>query len=123
MHAPADYAENWIPQHIRIRPGLNGPSDDGLRLRYTKNGIVDHVSIGNAIDEAIEIRTPNNITVQNTIIAETPGHAFYGGVLMNYSNPAYGFELNNVSLHHNIFNRIEAGCPKARSRWPPRVRR
>jgi hypothetical protein len=31
---------------------------------------------------------------------------------MNYSNPANGFELNNVSLHHNIFNRIEGRLPE-----------
>ena len=98
---------------MRIRPGANGASDDGLRLRYTRNAIVDHVSIGNATDEAVEISYSNNITVQNSIIAETlGGHSFYGGVLMNYSNPANGFELNNVALHHNIFNRIEGRLPE-----------
>jgi VCBS repeat-containing protein len=113
VRAPADFAENWILQHIRIRPGANGPSDDGLRLRYTRNGIVDHVSIGNATDEAVEISYSNNITVQNTIIAETVGgHSFYGGVLMNYSNPAHGFGLDNIALHHNVFNRIEGRLPE-----------
>jgi len=113
VHAPADFAENWIMQHIRIRPGLTAPGDDGLRLRYTRNAIVDHISIGNAIDEAIEISYSHDITVQNTIIAETVGsHSFYGGVLMNYSNPAYGFGLDNISLHHNVFNRIEGRLPE-----------
>lgn len=113
VQAPAGYAENWILQHIRIRPGAGGPSDDGLRIRYTRNAIVDHVSIGNANDEAIEISYSHDITVQNTLIAETVGgHSFYGGVLMNYSNPAYGFTLDNVSLHHNVFNRIEGRLPE-----------
>ena len=113
VQPPADFAENWILQHIRIRPGANGPSDDGLRLRYTRNGIVDHVSIGNATDEAVEISYSNNITVQNSIIAETVGgHSFYGGVLMNYSNPANGFGLDNIALHHNVFNRIEGRLPE-----------
>ena len=113
VQAPADFAENWILQHIRIRPGATGTADDGLRLRYTRNAIVDHVSIGNAIDEAIEISYSNNITVQNTILAETVGsHSFYGGILMNYSNPAHGFGLDNVSLHHNVFNRIEGRLPE-----------
>jgi VCBS repeat-containing protein len=113
VQAPADFAENWILQHIRIRPGLDGPSDDGLRLRYTRNAIVDHVSIGNATDEAIEISYSRDITVQNTLIAETVGgHSFYGGVLINYSNPAHGFGLDNVSLHHNVFNRIEGRLPE-----------
>ena len=113
VQAPGDFAENWILQHIRIRPVSELFSDDGLRLRYTRNAIVDHVSIGNALDEAIEISYSNNITVQNTIIAETiGGHSFYGGVLMNYSNPANGFGLDNISLHHNIFNRIEGRLPE-----------
>lgn len=113
VRAPSDFAENWIMQHIRIRPGQGAYSDDGLRLRYTRNAIVDHVSIGNATDEAIEISYSNNITVQNTVIAETiGGHSQYGGVLMNYSNPAHGFGLDNVSLHHNIFNRIEGRLPE-----------
>jgi len=115
VQAPADFAENWILQHIRIRPGAEGasPSDDGLRIRYTRNAIVDHVSIGNANDEAIEISYSNNITVQNTLLAETVGsHSFYGGILLNYSNPAYGFGLDNVSLHHNVFNRIEGRLPE-----------
>ena len=113
VRAPDDFAENWILQHIRIRPGLDGRSDDGLRLRYTRNAIVDHVSIGNATDEAVEISYSNNVTIQNSIIAETlGGHSFYGGVLMNYSNPAHGFGLDNVSLHHNIFDRIEGRLPE-----------
>ena len=113
VQAPADFAENWILQHIRIRPGADGPSDDGLRIRYTRNAIVDHVSIGNATDEAIEISYSHDITVQNTLIAETVGgHSLWGGILMNYSNPAYGFGLDNVSLHHNVFNRIEGRLPE-----------
>lgn len=113
VRAPVDFAENWILQHIRIRPVSDSVSDDGLRIRYTRNAIVDHVSIGNALDEAIEISYSHDITVQNTIIAETVGgHSFYGGVLMNYSNPAYGFALDDVSLHHNIFNRIEGRLPE-----------
>ena len=110
---PTSFSENWILQHIRVRPGTDPYSDDGLRLRYTRNVVVDHVSVGNATDEAIEISYSNNITVQNTLIAETlGGHAQYGGVLMNYSNPAYGFQLDNVSLHHNVFNRIWGRLPE-----------
>ena len=113
VQPPADHAENWILQHVRLRPGLDGPSDDGLRIRYTRNAIVDHVSIGNATDEAIEISYSHDITVQNTVIAETVGgHSFYGGVLLNYSNPANGFGLDNVSLHHDVFNRIEGRLPE-----------
>ena len=48
------------------------------------------------------------------MLAETlGGHSFYGGMLMNYSNPAHGFALDNLSIHHNIFNRIEGRLPEA----------
>ncbi|OSO93007.1 hypothetical protein B7O87_05990 [Cylindrospermopsis raciborskii CENA303] len=114
IRAPSDYAENWILQHVRIRPGLNGPSDDGLRLRYTRRAMVDHVSVGNATDEAVEISYSNNITIQNSILAETlGGHSFYGGMLINYSNPTHGFGLDNLSIHHNLFVRIEGRLPEA----------
>jgi hypothetical protein len=112
--APGQFAENWILQHVRIRPGLDGPSDDALRLRYTRNAIVDHVSVGNATDEAVEISYSNHLTLQNSIIAETLGsHSFYGGMLINYSNPAHGFALDQLSIHHNLFNRIEGRLPEA----------
>jgi hypothetical protein len=113
VQAPAQFAQNWILRHIRIRPGADGPSDDGLRLRYTRNAIVDHVSIGNATDEAVEISYANNISIQNSIIAETVGgHSFYGGMLVNYSNPAHGFGLDRLSIHHNAFIRIEGRLPE-----------
>ena len=112
--APASFTENWILRHVRIRPGADGPSDDGLRMRYTRNGIADHVSIGNAVDEAVEISYSNNLTLQNSILAETVGgHSQYGGILMNYSNPAHGFALDSISIHHNLFNRIEGRLPES----------
>lgn len=113
VQAPAQFAENWILRHIRIRPGASGLSDDGLRLRYTRNAIVDHVSVGNAEDEAVEISYSNRITIQNSLLAETVGgHSFYGGMLMNYSNPAHGFALDRLSVHHNLFVRIEGRLPE-----------
>ena len=104
-------ADNWILRHMRIRP--DGQHDDGLRLRYTRRAIVDHVSIGGATDEAVEISYAQDITVQNTLIAETVGdHADRGGVLVNYSNPAQGYELTRLALHHNVFNRILGRYPE-----------
>lgn len=104
-------ADNWILRHVRIRP--DGQHDDGLRLRYTRRAIVDQVSIGGATDEAVEISYAQDITLQNTIIAETVGdHADRGGVLVNYSNPAQGYELTRLALHHNVFNRILGRYPE-----------
>jgi hypothetical protein len=113
VQAPGQHAENWILRHIRIRPGANGPSDDGLRLRYTRNAIIDRVSVGNATDEAVEISYANNLTLQNCLLAETVGgHSFYGGMLINYSNPAHGFALDRLSIHHNLFVRVEGRLPE-----------
>lgn len=104
-------ADNWILRHVRLRPDAR--HDDGLRLRYTRRAIVDHVSIGGATDEAVEISYSQDITVQNTIIAETVGdHADRGGVLINYSNPSQGYELTRLALHNNVFNRILGRYPE-----------
>ncbi len=109
--ATARKADNWILRHVRIRP--DAKHDDGLRLRYTRRAIVDHVSIGGATDEAVEISYAQDITVQNTIIAETVGdHADRGGVLINYSNPSQGYELTRLALHNNVFNRILGRYPE-----------
>jgi pectate lyase len=109
--ATARKADNWILRHVRIRP--DAKHDDGLRLRYTRRAIVDHVSIGGATDEAMEISYSQDITVQNTIIAETVGdHADRGGVLINYSNPDHGYELTRLALHNNVFNRILGRYPE-----------
>lgn len=104
-------ADNWILRHVRIRP--DGQHDDGLRLRYTRRAVIDQVSIGGATDEAVEISYAQDITLQNTLIAETVGdHADRGGVLINYSNPTQGYELTRLALHHNVFNRILGRYPE-----------
>ncbi len=106
------HAENWILRHIRSRPagaGLN----DGLRARYTKNAIIDHCSIANARDEAFELSFSTGVTIQNCMLSETlGGHAQYGGMLINYSNPADGFPLTQFSIHHNLWNRIDGRMPE-----------
>ncbi|MBU6181162.1 MAG: hypothetical protein KGR69_15955, partial [Verrucomicrobia bacterium] len=35
------------------------------------------------------------------------------GMLMNYSNPAHGFALDRLSIHHNLFVRLEGRLPEA----------
>ncbi len=105
------HADNWILRHLRIRP--DGAHDDGLRLRYTRRAIVDHVSIGGATDEAVEISYANGITIQHSILAETLGdHADRGGMLINYSNPADGFALTQLAIHHNVWHRIVGRFPE-----------
>lgn len=103
--------DNLVVRFIRSRPA--GMADDGMRLRYVRNAIIDHVSIGNASDEAMEISYSNDITVQNVLLAETLGeHSIYGGMLLNYSNPAAGYSLDRLTIHHNIWNRIGGRMPE-----------
>ena len=104
--------ENFIIRHLRTRPA-GGDFPDGLRLRYARNGIVDHLSIANAQDEAVEISFARDITIQYTMLAETLGeHANLGGMLVNYSNPEAGYDLTRLSIHHNLWNRIDGRMPE-----------
>jgi hypothetical protein len=110
--ARAKGVDNVVIRHLRSRPA-GGDFPDGLRLRYARWVMVDHVSIGNAQDEAVEISYANNVTLQNTLIAETVGdHADRGGVLINYTNPAAGFALDRIALLRNAFNRIMGRYPE-----------
>lgn len=106
-------AENWILRFLRSRPGSEGGLDDGLRLLHTRRAIIDHVSIANATDEAVQISFSNDITIQYSQLAETLGvHAQYGGMLLNYTDPGNGWELSRLSIHHNIWNRIVGRMPE-----------
>lgn len=104
--------DNFIVRHLRSRPA-GGDFPDGLRLRYARNGIVDHLSIANASDEAVEVSYARDITIQYTMLAETLGeHANLGGMLFNYSNPEAGYDLTRFSIHHNLWNRIDGRMPE-----------
>lgn len=106
------HSENWVVRHVRMRPA-GGGYDDGLRIRHARRAIVDHCSVGNAEDEAVEVSLSNDVTIQATLLAETIGdHANLGGMLMNYSNPAAGFELDRVTVHHSCWNRILGRMPE-----------
>lgn len=112
--ATARTAQNWILRHVRLRPGDDGGGlDDGLRLLHTQRAIVDHVSVANATDEAVQISYSHDITIQKSLLAETLGdHAERGGMLLNYSQPAQGYALDRLSLHHNLWDRIVGRMPE-----------
>ncbi len=110
--ANARGVSNFIVRHLRSRPA-GGDFPDGLRLRYARNGVIDHLSMGNAVDEAVEISYTNNVTIQDSILAETIGdHAQYGGMLINYSNPAAGYALDNLAIVRNVWNRLQGRYPE-----------
>lgn len=104
--------QNFIVRHLRTRPA-SGDFPDALRLRYSRNGVIDHLSMGNASDESVEISYTNNVTIQDSILAETIGdHAQYGGMLINYTNPAAGYQLDNLTIVRNTWNRILGRMPE-----------
>ncbi|MFO0630145.1 MAG: hypothetical protein U0325_31585, partial [Polyangiales bacterium] len=93
--------DDIVIRHIRTRPDGAG-LDDALRINHAQHVMVDHVSAGRASDECVEISYSHDVTVQNTILAETIGdHAEYGGMLVNYSDPPR-YPLDNLSIHHNL---------------------
>jgi hypothetical protein len=113
---PREFPENFVIRHLRIRPAGIDDGDgagDGLRLHHARRGILDHISIGNAQDEAVQIAFSSDITLQYSHFAETTGnHAEFGGMLINYSDPARGFPLTRLSIHHNMWSRIFGRLPE-----------
>ena len=113
---PTTAPTNFVIRHLRLRPGTFDSGvggGDGLRLHHAANGIVDHVSVGNAQDEAIQVSFTHDVTIQYTLLAETiGGHVEFGGMLLNYSDPARGWPLTRLSIHHNMWNRIFGRLPE-----------
>jgi len=105
------HCQNIIVRHLRLRPGNGGDvQGDALRIGGASNFIADHLSLENATDEATEISRSSNVTIQNSIFAETLGdHNENGGLLMNYSTTAH--ELQYLSVHHNVYIRLGGRTP------------
>lgn len=115
-HYEDNDCRNIIIRHIRSRPAQHIDNnenvlDDGLRLDGVDTAIVDHVSVANAVDEAIQISWSQNITIQNTILAETVGEHFdRGGMLINYSHSTH--PQNNLTIVRNMWHRIGGRMPE-----------
>lgn len=106
VFTPGNTCNNLIIRNIRSRQ-----NEDALRLQGPKNVVIDHCSFGNATDETVQISNASNITIQNSILAEPIGdHYQYGGMLINYSSTEYN--LDNLSIHHNLFARLGGRMPE-----------
>lgn len=118
FYEPEGTGANIIVRHLRSRPfdpdlvpGGGWVLDDALRLEGAQNCIVDHCSFANARDESVQISRSRDITIQNCQLAETVGgHYLLGGMLINYSEP--DLPQQNLSIHHNIWNRIGGRFPE-----------
>ncbi len=110
--ASARGVSNVVVRHLRSRPA-GGTFPDGVRLRYVRNVVLDHVSVGNAEDEAVELSYANAVTLQDCLLAETVGgHANYGGMLINYTNPAAGYALDGLTVVRTVWNRLGGRYPE-----------
>ena len=108
-------ADEVIIRHIRVRLGDgSGEATDAISARYIKNLIIDHVSAGWSVDEAVSIYHSENVTVQWCLIAESmyksnhgKGHHGFGGIWgSNYSSYHH-----NLLAHHSSRNpRFASGC-------------
>ena len=115
---PEAVCENVIVRHLRSRPqdpdvypGEGDVNDDALRLDGAENIVIDHCSFANAVDESVQISQTSNLTIQNSILAETiGGHSQYGGMLINYSSEDH--PQDNLSIHHNMWHRIGGRMPE-----------
>lgn len=111
-------SSNFIIRHLRSRagdmllhPSPNWISGDGLTMGGVSNAIVDHCSFQHNDDEAVDISRTSNFTIQNSILGETLGeHGYLGGMLVNYS--ANASPCDNLSIHHNIWNRMGGRMPE-----------
>lgn len=118
-HYEVDDCRNVIIQHLRSRPATHlmpaaryyDALDDALRIDGARDIMIDHLSLANATDEAVQISLASNVTIQNTIIAETIGdHHRLGGMLINYSHSQS--PQDNLSIHHNLWYRITERLPE-----------
>lgn len=108
--------KNYIIRHMRFRAGggersIPGPLyGDTMRLDGVSDFVIDHSAFERSNDEAFQLSRSRNIIVQYSTIAETLSSHYWGGMLINYSN--VGADLNDLSIHHNLWTGIQARFPE-----------
>ncbi|MBI5515577.1 MAG: hypothetical protein HY909_17485, partial [Deltaproteobacteria bacterium] len=106
VYDPYD-CRNVIVRHLRMR----NLGEDCMRMGGTERIMVDHVSLENAGDECMEISRTHDLTLQYSLLGEPVGdHYRFGGILINYSKDV--MTLDNLTLHHNIWNGSHGRVPE-----------
>lgn len=113
-------ATDGITRFIRLRlgggdgwsgTGANSATMDGIGMAGNNHAIMDHCSIGWAIDEGFSSRNARNITLQHTLISEElnyAGHSHYVEQSGRYVEHGYAATIGGGvpdgvgSFHHNL---------------------
>ena len=92
-----------IIRHIRIKHGsVGGAGGDGICMVYTKRVLIDHCTVTEAVDEAVEMhKDAKDVTVQWCIIAagSTTGHP---KGFDHSAGPFFAYGATRATLHHNL---------------------
>jgi autotransporter-associated beta strand protein len=100
-------AENVIARHLRMRQGpyVDSVGRDAVGATNASNVIFDHISTSWGRDENFSINNSENITIQNSIIAEGLLNHSMGGLI----------EWNDgISIHHNLYTSNNDRNPKTK---------
>lgn len=113
-------ANDGITRFIRLRlgggdqwtgTGANVNTMDGMGMAGNNHSIMDHCSIGWAIDEGFSSRNSQNLTLQHTLISEElnfAGHSHYVEQSNRYVEHGYAATIGGgspegvASYHHNL---------------------
>ncbi|MBM6993166.1 MAG: hypothetical protein I3J02_07880 [Prevotella sp.] len=109
-HKALGVASDGITRFIRLRlgggdswsgSGANASTMDGIGMAGNNHSIMDHCSIGWAIDEGFSSRNARNITLQHTLISEE----------LNYAGHSHYVEASNRYVEHGYAATIGGGVP------------
>ena len=117
VYEPTYICRNVVMRHLRTRPASTsgrpgGRLDDALRIDGGQNIMIDHLSIANGDDETVQMSRASNVTIQNSLLSELAvnTHPWGEGMLINYSSVEH--PLDNLSFHHNVWNRLGSRLPE-----------
>ncbi len=108
---------NIIIRHIRVRPPLFDPAQDGNSheydsIQFSRNSqlIFDHISVAYGMDETFDLYEADDVTVQWSIIQEAADNGPGSDNTYKYALIS-GPDAHRISVHHNLFAHNENRNP------------